>query len=167
MQAHLSGGRMYQHGGAAAWRRVSELEGVSASRIAVERSLTPRRLSPGEFEIGPGRIFLPRFQDGRREGRLIRGIRIVLGLETERGTIAVGLAAFERVGTVQEIPAIELDPGLVGIDSQDDTAEIAGGDGGRCALPIAGWRPNFCHVKHEIVVVTMPEFDLLVRAVVD
>ena len=55
----------------------------------------------------------------------------MLGLETERGAIAVGLSRFERIGSGQEISAVKLDPRLVGIDGHDDAAEVASGDGGR------------------------------------
>ena len=100
-------------------------------------------------------ISLAGFEIGRREFRLIGRIRKVLRLEAEGGAAAVNLAALSVHGAVEEVPGVELHPGLRGQDLHH-AAGFRFRDARRERQAVAG------AVEHKVVIVALPEFDLLV-----
>src|SRR6187431_564670 len=62
-----------------------------------------------EFEDRGRPVDLARPKDHIGECRLVRGVRIVLGLEAKAGAVGIRLAAFAGRGAVEEIAAVELD----------------------------------------------------------
>src|SRR4051812_38053288 len=96
-------------------------------------------------------------QNRRREVRVVGGVREVLGLEGEGVALAVGLVANAEEGAVEEVAAVELGAGLVGVHL--DRAAVLG-------LPEAGGEPETVVVRpaaeHEVVVVAAADDQLRV-----
>src|SRR3954465_8548029 len=61
---------------------------------------------------------LSRFQDGTWEVRMVRRIRKMLRLQAQSITTLVAVAFFSSEGAVQEVPTVELNPGLCSGDFQ-------------------------------------------------
>jgi hypothetical protein len=105
-------------------------------------------------------VSFARVQHGRGEGRLVWGIRIVLGFQTEGGAEAVGLAGFEGIRAGHKITAVELNTGLVGVDRQRNSTAVAGDNRGRtlAGVPLRG--SQFSRDQDKIMVVATAKFDL-------
>ena len=87
----------------------------------------------------------------------------MLRFKAKGRAIAVGLAAFERIGSPQEVAAIELDTGLVRENGHRDARYVA---------PYGGCHPDtvfgiYGLIQHEVVIIAMPELYLPVGAVAD
>src|SRR2546422_7386012 len=98
-------------------------------------------------------ISLAGFELCRREFRLIGRIRKVLRLEAEGGPAAVSLSALAVDRAVEEVPGVELDPGLRGEDLHH-TAGFRLRDARRKRQPAPGM------VDYKVVIVALPEFQL-------
>src|SRR5690348_3289907 len=101
-------------------------------------------------------IALARLQFGRGKIRVIRRVGIVLRLEAEAETVAVGDAALAVDAAVEEIAAVKLNARLRGQDFQFPSRFFVVNAGGEdeAGLVIA--------IQDEIVVVALAEFELLV-----
>src|SRR6185436_20610571 len=89
-------------------RKVMCIDGLS-ERCAFESGIVARAsVAYDEMIDGARAVFRARPQDGRREGGLVRGVREVLRLEGETGTVAVRHTAFPHDRAVEEIPRVEL-----------------------------------------------------------
>src|SRR5690242_10300877 len=96
-------------------------------------------------------------QDRGREVGVVGGVGEVLGLEGEGVALAVGLLADAQESAVEEVAAVELDAGLVGV--YFDGAAVLG-------LPEPSSEPHAMAVglsaEDEVVVVAAAEDELLV-----
>ena len=68
------------------------------------------------------RIFLPRIETGGREIRMVRRIRIFLGLKRNGFPVTHRLPVFSGHRTIEEIAAVELHGRLVGKDFHESAA---------------------------------------------
>src|SRR5664280_2498835 len=128
-------------GAALLWRSSGRLQRLWDSRatcalgsIGVE---LPRRRR-GEQLTGP--------QFGGRKGRVVGGVRKVLGLQCQSVSLTVGPPSGADMGTVQEVAAIQLQPGLVGQHLQ----HAPGGGVGQPSGPTQASSPQY------VVVVIAP-----------
>ncbi len=103
------------------------------------------------------RVRAARAQDRRRECRLVRRVREVLGLEGERVALPVGVTARADERAVEEVARVELGARL----GRPGLQHAAGGRIGdrRDQLQRGVTRRA---IEHEVVVVALPDHDLLV-----
>ena len=100
-------------------------------------------------------IGLAGFDLGRREFRLIGRIGKVLRLEAEGGPAAVNLATLPVDCAIEEVPGVELHPGLRGQDLHH-AAGFRLRDARRKRQAVSG------AVDYKVVIVALSEFQLLV-----
>src|SRR5215208_6843413 len=104
-------------------------------------------------------IRLARTEDHRGEVWLVRGIRVVLGLECEPVTMAVHSTAFPDGRAVEEVSAVELHARLGGVDVERASRGRLRDPRGMCETGAGGTG------EHEVVVVAAPVTELDVRVV--
>src|SRR5690242_1367136 len=84
-----------------------------------------------ELEDRGGLVDLPGPQHRRREVRVVRRVRVVLGLEGEAVTLAVHPATGAHQRAVEEVAGVELDARLVGVHAEHPAAGRLADPGGQ------------------------------------
>ena len=94
------------------------------------------------------------FEDAGREGRLVGGVREDLGFEAAGRAVRVFCSALAGHGAVEEVAAIELNAGLIGVDLH--------GASGLRVVEGSGVFESLAVAEHPAVVVAASEFESLV-----
>ena len=102
-------------------------------------------------------IGLPGIEPRGRKVRTVRCIRIDLRLQTERVVLAMNAAIFAGHGSIEEIARIELDAGLVGPEVENAAGSQIFHARGKT------WRAGGAAGQTVIVIVALPDLDLLIR----
>ena len=108
-----------------------------------------------ESENAAAVVGLSGAEDDRRPFGLVRRVGIVLGFEADAVALLVDDSLLALDGTVQEVPGIDLDAGLVGIDEERD-AGLRAVQHGSILFDVAGG------IQHPVVVVAVSVADLFV-----
>ena len=95
--------------------------GCSAPSGITHDASHPMNLATRELKDRSRLVFLPRLEDRRGELGMIGRIGKMLRLQTKTVPQIVDLATLALDGSIQEIPAIKLNPRLIGQHLQDSS----------------------------------------------